>query len=426
MKGMKAASYKKIVSKNLYFIVGASMACLLFVLAIVNGLGAVSALTDNGGSAIGYDYFGLPRCGLAIRMGTNPFAASTHYSNYGPYATPWLTHPAACIFPGTILSYLDPWFGYWLMNVAYLLLHLTIIYFFSRRIARATNSLGMIRDGLFFAALGFFIPWYTLYRQGQYHAFSVLALFVVLASPRNIHWGFIISALSKPVLGPAGALLILSRRWKTILWIGIAVLVGYLPWYILHYSVSTGLTLGWNQTLARFFSNGSLFMLYPAPHWNQHLGLASFLEIWLSPVTNYMIRGILAGMIFIASCVVCLKRRFEVAVCLATMWFFLFYAFGHEYHLTLCIPILGLLYSNSRGNYNRSILLAVALVLAAPTTYPILRWVAEAHSAAEATYPLLSNKGPILYLLFLGVKPLCMVFLAFYVAGVELFRPITK
>src|SRR5690242_6986498 len=65
------------VRRYLPVILGVCAATLLFVFVRFNVLNTLSANTDH--PTIGYDFFGFPRCGLAVRYGTNPFTADHDY-----------------------------------------------------------------------------------------------------------------------------------------------------------------------------------------------------------------------------------------------------------------------------------------------------------------------------------------------------------
>lgn len=187
-------------------------ALLLFVLFTAGVLRPLSPNTD--GAPRGFDFFGLPRCGLAVRFGTNPFTAAEDYGQYGPWATPWISHPAMCVAAAP-LSYLPPWTAFWSFAAFNLLLHLGIIAAFGLRLSR-TDFGGQswparLRDLLFFTATGFFIPWSVMYEMGQYHSLAVLALALVLIHPRYAVAAFVLSALSKPILAPAALVLVVCK-----------------------------------------------------------------------------------------------------------------------------------------------------------------------------------------------------------------------
>src|SRR5262249_15189446 len=152
-------------------ILGCAAALLLFVFVRFNVLNHYSANTDH--PFPGYDYFGFPRCGLALRLGQNPMVSAQKQSQYGPWATDWISHPSLCI-AALPFSYLPPWTSFWTFITLNLMLHLAIIILFGRRICRRNFFLqpraDQARDLLFFLAMGLFMPWYVMYYMGQYHS----------------------------------------------------------------------------------------------------------------------------------------------------------------------------------------------------------------------------------------------------------------
>src|SRR5690606_19677381 len=122
-----------------------------------------------------FDYFTLPRCGLAFLNGTSLYSSSADFSFFGPHATQWASHPALCFFFGIPSVFLSEDFGFHFFNLFYLSIHLFIIWSFGKKITYRTR-----KDAVFFFFLGFFFPWAVAYHLGQYHVFAVLALALVL------------------------------------------------------------------------------------------------------------------------------------------------------------------------------------------------------------------------------------------------------
>ncbi|GAA5784594.1 hypothetical protein [Chitiniphilus shinanonensis] len=369
-------------------------------------------LSPNSDSAFrGYDYFTLPRCGLAIRHGTDVFTSAETYASYGPWATSWVTHPNLCVFPGVPLSYLPPFAGYWLFNLFNLALHLFILVHFARRAAGDAGTFhgGQWRDHLMFGLLGFFFPMYVLYYQGQYHSLAVLALMLVFLQPRNPALGFIVSAFGKPLLGPAGLVLLVRGMWKTIALIALALLIGYLPWFFLNYSLEQGIHLGRNTSLAPFFDIGSHYLKYNVPRWNQEQSMASFLGEWMSPDAQLYLRYLFGLIVTLIGAVVLRRKPLELAVSLVTLWFFLVYARGHDYHATLLIPVLAYLWCQRPQWYRTRFMLLIAAMYALPTSYALFRTVLG--FTGEVSGEAMLASSPLLYYCFVAQKPVATLLL---------------
>lgn len=413
---------RTVLRRHLPIVVGLAAAGLLFLFVRLNTLNALSANTDH--PTVGYDFFGFPRCGLAIRFGTNPFRASQDYPMYGPWATPWVTHPTLCL-AAVPLSYLPPWTAFWTFNAANLMLHAAIIIVFGMRLARrdflSQPRSDQVRDLIFFAAMGLFMPWYVMYYMGQYHSFAVLALFLVLASPTTPVLGFVISALAKPVLAPAGLVLMMRQQWRAVVLIGVLVAAGTLPWMYMHYSVPRGLSFGRNHILDTFLETSQQFTKYTAYRWNQQMSLSAALDEWMPSTEHLKYRYMLAAFTVGVGVVLFRRKQMEVAVAACTLWFFFLYGRGHEYHGTLYVPLLLCLYSLEGERYRGWPLVVIGVLMALPTTYGLF----NLFYPIENRPPFLSyessmmvDKNRALYYLFLWQKPLC----AFLLLGLMLWK----
>jgi hypothetical protein len=393
-------------------VVGLAAAVLLFVGFCFRAFDPLSPNTDDGGRGIsfpGYDFFGFPRCGLALRYGTNPFTAADDYWWYGPWATAWVTQPSACLL-AVPLSYLSPWTAYRLFNGFNFALHLGIIAAFGLRLPmgrfRRQRRVDQVRDLVFFGAMGFFVPWYVLYHEGQYHSLAVLAAALVLLNRRHVVAGFVLSALSKPLLAPAGLTLVVRRRWGLVVRILALVALGYLPWLVLRYDPALGLSLGRNHDFDRFIANSRSHLEYSVYRWNSQVSLSAALDEIMPTARHLPIRYALAALAVGVGVVLFARRPFEVAVVACLLWYFFLYGRGHEYHLTLYVPMLLCLYVLPDGRYRGWATVAVALLVVVPTAYLLFRtlygfplpdgWSNEA---------MLAHSRP-LYALFLWQRPL--------------------
>lgn len=363
------------------------------------------------------DYITLPRCGLAVRFGTNMFTSSTDYPWYGPVGTGWASHPALCVFGGVPTSYLSPNFGFQLLNFFYLLVQLGIIVVFGRRLTAPYR----VKDVVMFAALALFFPWYVMYVAGQYHALSVLALALVLSGPRHRVGGFVLSAISKPALGPAGLVLILRGHFRQVLKIALWVALLTLPFAIFGYTKETGIHSG-GSTLHDFLKNGTDYTKYFIPNWDQEISFALLLDQFVEFETNLHLREYLTAALILFAAIGLRKRPIEVAIATATMWFFIFYARGHEYQGTLMVPIFAYLFTEPRGLYRNWWLVLLAVVYALPTPWPIFIHKYDLAGPGPDSFAFMKDHSRILFDVFLAQKPATAILVIFTIAWTEL-RP---
>lgn len=398
------------MKRSLPTAIGLAAALALFVLFKLQLLNGWSANSDH--PYMGYDYFGWPRAALAILNGTNPFTAHLDY-DYGPWATGFVTFPALAV-AGIPLAWLPPWGGFWAVSILALALHLAIIAVFGTRLDAPRP-----RDCVFMAAMGLFLPWYVMYYMGQYHSLAVLAVFLVLAwgSTASQVAGFAISALAKPVLGPAALVLFLRREWKTV-WIIVGVLaVTMLPWFVIRHDAA-GFHPGLNPIMGEYTAEAALIAKYTAWRWNHQISLAAALDELLDPRANLMARYYLTVAILAAAALIALYRDRRAAICMALTWFFAFYARGHEYHYTLLVPVMLGLWSLPGGRYRTWWVVALAVAAAAPTTWVIFKYHYGIENSIRSCDLMLSHNAP-LYELFLWHKPATALLLASTIAWTE-------
>jgi hypothetical protein len=346
------------------------------------------------------DYITLPRCGLALRFGTDMFTSSQDYPWFGPPGTGWVSHPLLCIAAGVPTSYLPPMLGFKLLDCFYLLLHIGIIVVFGRRLTAPYKA----RDLVVFAAIGLFFPWYAMYVTGQYHALSVLAVALVLAGSRHRIGGFVLSAVAKPVLGPAGLILLLRRHWREALKIGAIVAALTLPFALFGYSTHTG--LHWHgHALSELLTQDKLNATPLLPHWDQQTSLATLIDE-ISPISwNAHLRLVLTIALLVVATFGLHRRPMEVAIALSSLWFFIYYSRGHEYHGTLFVPVFLYLWTEPRGIYRTRWLALLVVVYALPSTWPI--WIHLLHLSGPGpdSFAFMRHKSPLLFWLFVGQKP---------------------
>ncbi len=371
----------------------------MFVVAWLGWLDDWTPLRDS----FARDYVTLPKCGLAVRHGTDLYTSSQDYPNYGPVGNGWLSHPLLCVTAGVPLSFLDPFLGYRILNVVYVLMHVFLLIAFGRRLAAPHRT----RDYVMFAALGLCFPWYVMYVVGQYHALSVFALGLALLGIRRT--GFVLSALTKPVLAPAGIILVTRRHFREAALIAVLVAAATLPF--------------WN-VLDEFLRIGSDQAKLFVPGWDQQQSLALLLDDLVDPERNLLIRQILT-VALIAYAVIGLRRKpIELAFAMAAMsFFFVYYARGHEYHATLLVPILLYLWTEPSGRYRTPWIAFLAVLSFLPTT-----WTLFNVSAAFPDFDVLMGKSAVLFVLFIAQKPVAALLLIATIIrteGVDL-RPLRR
>jgi hypothetical protein len=398
---------------NLPTKVGVACAVGLFIAFLAGWLASWTPLEGT----YARDYITLPKCGLAARFGTNMYTSSEDYMWFGPVGNGWLSHPALCVSAGIPLSYLPPLFGFKLLDVGYLLLHLGVIIAFGRRLTAPYR----VRDIVVFVALGLFFPWYVMYHVGQYHAISVLALALVLFGPRRRVFGFVISAVTKPILAPAGLVLVTRGHFREAVKIVFWVAVISLPFVLLGYSNETGLRWGgdaFDQYLQIGQDQAKLFV----PHWDQQISLAMLIDEWFPTWNNVNVRvGLTVALIALA--VIGLRKApMEVAMVVASLWFFTYYARGHEYHATVLVPVFAYLWTEPRGRYRNPWVALLCVSAALPTTWPIFIHALDLAGPGPDSFAFMEDKSPLLFNLFIAQKPLTAILLALTIAFTEL-RP---
>lgn len=364
------------------------------------------------------DYITLPQCGLAVRNGTDMYTSSVDYVSFGTVGNGWLSHPALCVSLGVPMSYLPPFFGFKALNVLYLLLHLGIIIAFGRRLKAPYK----IRDVVVFVALGLFFPWYVMYHTGQYHAIAVLAVALALAGPKRIVGGFILSAVTKPVLAPAGLVMITRGRWREALKIVAVVAIISVPFMVLGYpSVNEGLRFG-GGSFDDFLRIGQDQAKLFVPRWDQQISLAMLIDEWFPTWNNLNVRIGLTLALLALAIVGLRKRPIEVAIAVSSLWFFIYYARGHEYHATVLVPVFAYLWTEPRGLYRTPWVALLLVVSALPTTWPIFIHTLDLVGPGPESFVFMEERSPLAFNLFLAQKPLTVLLLVGTVAFKEL-RP---
>ncbi len=402
------------ICRNRPLCVGLILAALLFGLALTRVLNSWSANAES----FQFDHHALTRCGMAIRYGTNIYKADVDYRWFGYHSSDWTSLPWLCVLGGVPLSYLPPNFGYYLMCLIYFLTHIAILIYFGLRLLRQGGHWRPL-DYVAFAGFGFFFPWYIIYQTGQFHALAVAGLALVLVNERAIFWGFLLSALGKPILAAGVVSLIAAKRWKIVLRLSVICLALYLPWLLLDYSPKEGLHFGQNRNWTLFYGNASTVSTYSVFRWNQEMSWAKVFDELFPVAINIFLRKMMGGAILILSGVLAWRGKLKEALCISTLFYLTYYARGHEYHLTLYVPLYLYLYTRPDGAYRNRVTVALILLAACPTVFPIFKWLyAIPDKVPSSDQMLLAN--PFLYGIWLVQKPILSMLTAGLIGWREL------
>ncbi|MEY3903141.1 MAG: hypothetical protein RL189_2447 [Pseudomonadota bacterium] len=350
----------------------------------------------------GFDYFGLPRCGLAILQGEN-IAGSDKFIEYGPWSTDWASHPAMCLVLGVPLSQFgNPWLSYFVANSLYFCFHVYALVSLSQPLADGTfhqqSRSEKYRHFLFALLVGGFFPFVIIYHFAQYHALSVLAVTFLLQSEKRSVFGFIISALSKPLLAPAGLLLAVRRQWKMIAWILAGTVIGTAPWFIL--DALTG-----RQSMTVLGGSGLNKLRFSVLNWEQEQSLAKVFETLISPQMNFYLRLAISAMQMFTAALIARYGDLRSAFCVAVLVFFTLYARGHEYHAVTLIPVFIYLFAKGTA-YRTWIFMGIVALFALPTTYPVLHYFLGSEKRSIANYKMTS---PVLGWIFVLQRPVAVM-----------------
>ena len=361
---------------------------LLFVLRMNHALDSWSANTG----VPGYDFFGLPRCGIGLRDGVS-LETAWKTIPYGPYSTDWASHPMLCLAFGLPLAKLQPWTAYWVFaGFLSLLQAISIVacphYMQLNKNWKNFSVTEKTLCTIVYSCCGLFFPMYVLLHQAQYHGLSILWVLLVLVGGRGEFFGFVGSALSKPILAPAALIPLMEKKWGRVVAIvvSIAGVTGaFLLWERLRSGKSSLLSLG---------ENGYLKLKYSVMNWNQEISFSKILERFFDGETNYLIRICLAGFCLVLAFLWMrvAKRLPEarvpaLAACLLSIFFL--YARGHEYHAVTFIPVL--LALSARKEWLNGTLVAATILLALPTTWSLFASLRPPGQSFEINHMMATN-----------------------------------
>jgi hypothetical protein len=357
------------------------------------------------GWSYAYDHFTLPRCGLAVRFGTDPFLSHETYSWFGPVGTWWVSHPFLCVALGAPLSYLAPWIGFWVMTLSYLAIHISSFVLFGASLPQSQSLKQRGTDAFVFLMLGAFFPCYVIYVLGQYHAFVTLAVTLcLLPRPKNV-LGFSLSALGKPVLAPAAFVLIAQRRFRDVAIISAICAIAYGGWAFLRYDTASGLSIGQSPSFVNALRTGASLTKLTVRGWNQEMGFAKVLDEFMTANEHYPIRLAVAFLPILTAIVLTARKRYPQALAISVLWYFFLYARGHEYHYSTLVPILAFFYCEKDGRYRNLWFAALVAICALPTTYPIIMALGGYANAVQSSSEVMAREFPFLYWTFLVHRP---------------------
>jgi hypothetical protein len=166
----------------------------------------------------GLDYFSLPRGWINLHQGVSMYRTSA--SNYGPWASVYLSHPFVALALGPILSQFSPWIGYGV----FVLFSLALLVVSAMAISAAMSRtwLRLLAPPMLFCA----IPTYLMLWNAQPHVFVVVSLSLLFTgmarlgrgvaegSERLIVLGLLASLLSKPIVLLALPAIVSVRRLR--------------------------------------------------------------------------------------------------------------------------------------------------------------------------------------------------------------------
>jgi hypothetical protein len=377
---------------------GLGFATFLALLYIPRWLTGLSSM----GRSFAFDYFTLPRCGLAVRHGTNLFTSGQDYK-FGYHSTQWVSHPLLCYVFGVPFSYLDPWLGFWTCTFLYYLLHCAILWNFANKLDLVSQQ--SISSHLIFAALGLFFPWYLNYHLGQYHLIFVGALAFVLSG--NTVLGFSVSALGKPALGPAALCLVTAKKWWSIFFIFFICILGYLPFLFTTKNSIGRMEVVIDQNFLEFFKMSRMFAHFSVRGWDQEMGWSKVFDEIFSE-DHYSIRMFLA-IVFAFGGAWISRLNYRLGIGFASLWFFFSYGRIHEYHYATFVPLLA--WCASQKYFSKPLLAAVSVLMASPTVWFLLINT-NAMVKGSLDFKMGRASHPLLFWSWILQKPLCVVLIA--------------
>jgi hypothetical protein len=394
-------------SKTVY--IALSSALGLFVLFLFQGLDKFSSLTDSPWK--GMDHFSLPRCAIAFWADVTVFDSHTFAKDFGPWSSNWASHPLLCATLGTLFAGIPPWTGYWVATGFYFLIFCFLIFSFLFQLPKEKSRVDLLKNVLFCVFIGFSMPWYTLFNQGNYHAFVVLGLGLILLKPESTTHsvaGFALSAFGKPLLMPHGMVYLIQKRWKVVFLTVAIVAVGSL------------LTFENVEELRRFIDIGRSYSGEGVFRWNQQQGIETVIQETLLRPWSYQLRLSFTVVTLIFGLLLLYKKRTIPALAVISTWYFWFNARGHEYHWTLFTPILLALYVNDL-KYRNFYLVFLTALISMPNAYPLFHLVGQFQSTNDLSNSRMFELSPTLYALFLIPKPLSVLVFLLLVFKTEVF-----
>ncbi len=390
----------------------------------------------------GIDFFPLERGWLNLTNGFSEF--DTFRSDYGPWATWLVYHPALAVLLGPLFMLFAPWTAYWLWTALSALMLGAAAYVLSR------DAAGSLRQPLIFLLLLGAFPAYILWQSGNVQSLLVLAVALIFAAVDGMRRdgssrgnqamllaGLLLSLFSKPIVLAMLPLLLLLKQTRRMALLSLAI---YLPVSLLALALPA-----WNPVAMSWAERWELFthpdviaatmnvytnhftvtrpMMDNAVHWLAMVGLTDFrflhvdiyslsalLDGWLQTRTPDALYRIPQLLVLEVSLLIWFvrERRAQMEAALMTLMaaavsLILSYGLVWEYHYTLVLAVTACLFARAERDWALRVVIALGLLSWAPSLYIFLR--AESMTSlhvqtilrAERVLPVLA-----IFLLLLG------------------------
>lgn len=294
----------------------------------------------------GWDFFALYQAGHNVRNGISIYESDNDRIDVvAPVYTPYRYLPFPAYTLGWLLSALPP---LWALRIWVVFMELTLLAcaYVSWRTARDPRQ-GVILISMWLC----FTPYYLELYMGQFSMVqAALVLALLLAAERAIWdwrfgWPWIMSLLWKQNTALLIPVLLRLKRWRALLWGGLAVLATSLPYFV-RYPGTLGVFLG------------NLRSGPPAPQLG-NLGVRQFLYSlasalwpdWSSDTHLWLQRLWVLAILGLALWLTWRVRRPDPVplICLWVTSFFLLYHHVWEHHYVMLLPVYVVLYRRDRA-----------------------------------------------------------------------------
>lgn len=276
------------------------------------------------------------------------------------YLPPFRYLPAAALvgLPFTLLSFKNAYIAWLVLHEILILIAICLLYISAR-----DERYGLIFGGM----LLFFAPYYLEIFQGQFswpQAFLMLLVFYHLDCGKGkwAMWGFIGSVLWKLNTLIWVIPLLFAKRWKWLVWLVIAILIGSVPYFIIHpddLKIFIGINIRPDLTHSFHFGNSGLrmFIDFTMRHadWVSKSGLTAFLAKYLSTIVSLILFGLTVWVSW--------KRRDDLCGCFLIFGtlYFLIYVDVWVHHWMMILPVVIWEYRRTRSPFVFVIWILLAL-----------------------------------------------------------------